>query len=241
LEILAFLRALWRRRLLVAVGAAVAIALAVILSGGDSSRLGTASARVVLDTPDSQLVHAEPPGADSLGWRAAVLADLAATRPLKTQIARELRIPLDRLAVVAPQRAEPSVATPLARSAAEAAAITPEPYVVAIRSRDPLPIISIDASAPSRSGAAKLAAAAETALVAASRTPADAYDVQEFLVERVGPIRTDEVVNAPRRVVGLVAAAVVFGLWCLAVMVATSAAGRRRSPGRMRLAGISSR
>ena len=75
----------------------------------------------------------------------------------RPRIAYSMGIPEKDLAVVAPHLNEPPKNTPAARRAAEAGAITTQPYVVAIQADGPLPIIDIDATAPTprRCGAAR--------------------------------------------------------------------------------------
>ena len=43
---------------------------------------------MLIDTPDSQVVDLEPKGADGLGTRANLLANLMASSPVRTIIAR---------------------------------------------------------------------------------------------------------------------------------------------------------
>ena len=56
-----------------------AAAIALMSAQGESRTFGVASVRLVLDTPKSQLLHADPKGADTLAWRAAVLSEMTAT------------------------------------------------------------------------------------------------------------------------------------------------------------------
>ena len=63
MELVALLRILWRRRVYVALGLVLALAVGFAASRGETRQLGIASTRVVIDTVDSQLVDAEPVGA----------------------------------------------------------------------------------------------------------------------------------------------------------------------------------
>ena len=77
MEFVTILRELWRQRALVLAGAALAIALGLMTAYKVSLappklesrqyRVGVASARMLIDTPDSQVVDLEPKGADGLG------------------------------------------------------------------------------------------------------------------------------------------------------------------------------
>ena len=62
MELVAILRALWRRRLLLGIGFAVIAAIAVMLGANAATRTGKATTRLMLDTRNSQLVGASPSG-----------------------------------------------------------------------------------------------------------------------------------------------------------------------------------
>ena len=99
MEAITILRELWRLRYLVFLGAILALAIALMTAYRISlappkleSRqyhVGVASARVLVDTPDSQVVDLNPKGADALSSRASLLANLMASSPVKTIIARD--------------------------------------------------------------------------------------------------------------------------------------------------------
>ncbi len=150
MELVALLRVLWRFRIAVAVGAIVAIGVGLMLTRGATSRFGVASMRVMLDTPQSQTVDANPTGAATLEWRAGLLADLMGSDALRLRIARQMGIPADSLVVTAPYLSVPVVPVPLPRHALDVAAVIPQPYQLAIQAASWLPIIRIDARAPSR-------------------------------------------------------------------------------------------
>lgn len=217
MELVAILRVLWRRRTLVALGAVAAAALGVAAAIGEPSRVGVASVRVALDTPRSQLIDRMPVGAESLGWRAALLADLMVSEPVKRDIAREARVAPDSLAVVEPLLAAPMVSAPLPKSAAVAAAVTPELYLLAVSVHDELPIVSLDARAPSRRAAVRLAEAAARTLRAAASSSAAGPEMQGLVAESVGPVQTTRIVDGPRRAASLGIFIFVFVLWCGAV------------------------
>ena len=77
MELLAIAHLLWERRILVALGAVVAVAAALLVGramSGPGPGYGSGAVRVVLDTTDSQLVKAAPVGAATLPMRARLLA-----------------------------------------------------------------------------------------------------------------------------------------------------------------------
>jgi hypothetical protein len=228
MEIAATLRMLWRRRLLVGVGVLAAAAVFLALEGGKSPQVSIASTGVVLDTPASQLVHGAPRGAETLAWRAGLLADLMASPPSAARIAREAGVNPRRLVVRDPSLANPSVAASLPRNAAEVAALTPEPYVVALRFDQLVPVVYIEAAAPDRATAVRLAAAATRELEAAAPV-ADGAKEPPFVVESVGSVEVKEVGGGSKTVVAAALSLVLLLAWCgaMAVASALSAAWRR--------------
>ena len=115
---LAFPRALWRRRILVSLGAVLAFAVAVKVGAGVSDGRALAKVGVLLDTPQSQLTNVDPPRVESLTWRANLLSLLLATEPARRQLAREAGIPAQQLAVVNSDLATPIVPASLPLTAA---------------------------------------------------------------------------------------------------------------------------
>jgi hypothetical protein len=236
-EIVAVLRTLWRFRIAVAVGGIVAVGIGFMATRGATTHFGVASMRVVLDTPTSQTVDVDPEGAATLEWRAALLADLISTEPARQGIARRMGIPVDSLVVTAPYRAVPEVPLPLPRAALDAAAVMTEPYQLSVQAASLLPIVGIDARAPSRDQAARLATAAARALQTASVSEVDGY-VQKLVVEDVGPPKGKEIVDRPRRMIAAVITMLVFAIWCAGITVADGLSRRRRAALRTRTAGV---
>lgn len=212
---MALLRLLWRHRRLVALGLVAATATGLVLAPGRSETFAVASGRVVVDTPDSQLLNAEPEGADTLPWRARMLADLTGSQSVRSQIAHDAGVSAQSLVAVAPHLLVPEAETPLSVSALEAGGATSQPHVVAVGLSDErLPIISIDTRAPDRVGAARLVTATVSALQVAS-APDPGADRQTLLVESMGPPRTKEVAGGPGRLAEMSIFGGAFGLWCV--------------------------
>jgi hypothetical protein len=235
MEVLPVLRTLWRRRVAVAGGVAAALAIALVLGRGAPSRTGVAYTRLALDTPRSQLVHAAPAGADTLGWRASLLAHLVATDATKRTIARRAGVPAGQVAVVDPTLAAPAVPSSLPKGVAEATAAVTTPYVLSVYEPDgSLPIIAIATAGPDRAAAARLARAA-AAVLASEGSRRRAPDVQPFVIQPVAPVHARTVVTAGGRLRSLALAAFVLVLWCAVVAVgprlpAGVARGRRARP-----------
>jgi hypothetical protein len=234
-EILPIAAALWRQRLLVALGLALALAVALSLGAATTSR-GVAQSRLVLDTPTSQLIAPDPPGADTLPWRASLMAHLLRSDDLRRQIAAKAGVPPWQLAVIDPALREPEVAASLPTGAAEAAAVTGAPYAVTVEITDEvLPIITILAEAPDRRRAVSLDRAAAEVLTSLAPPPDAPRAIQGFVVEDVGPARS-KTLETVSYVKPVGAAVVVFGLWCIGLLLTVRLVRPRRPRRRVSLA-----
>jgi hypothetical protein len=120
----------------------------------------------------------------------------------------------------------PDLPVALPRAALDLAAAVPQPYEVAIQARRLLPIIGIDARAPSREEAARLATSAAEALGA--RAASDTGYVQKLVIQPLGPVRAKEIVNGPRRMVAAIASALLFAAWCACLALVDGLSRRRR-------------
>jgi capsular polysaccharide biosynthesis protein len=230
MEIVTILRELWRRRYLVAIAAVLAIAIGLMTAykvspsklQGRQYHVGVASARMLIDTPDSQVVDLEPKGADGLGTRANLLANLMASGPVKAIIAEHAGINAAELIAIAPSMSGgPQVPTPLSQRAA-ASASNPEAYVLTLRSDEALPIISVDAQAPDAEHAARLADAATTGLRDYLKSVAAAQNVpnaRQLVISTLGAAQSADVVRGPRRLFALLAAMFTFGFMCAAIVL----------------------
>jgi hypothetical protein len=173
--------------------------------------------RLALDTPRSQLVHAAPTGADTLGWRASLLAHLVATDATKRAIVRRAGVPAGQVGVVDPTLAAPAVPSSLPKGVAEATAAVTTPYVLSVYEPDgSLPIIAIATAGPDRRAAARLARAA-AAVLASEGSHRRAPDVQPFVIQSVGPVHARTVVTGGGRMRSLALAAFVLVIWSAGV------------------------
>ena len=216
MEVVAVLRLLWRRRLLVVLGALLAAGAGLLVGGSPVPDSGFAATRVAIDTPRSQLVTAAPLGSDSLPWRATLLATLLGTESARERVARDAGIRTDELAMVELELTAPPVAASLPRAAVKASNATTEPYVLTVHTDDVLPIIEIETRAPDRAGAARLAAAAVEALQAGA-SPRDTPELQGLSIERISAIEAIVIPGGAGRKRLAAVAMVVFVLWCSAL------------------------
>jgi hypothetical protein len=241
MEVVPFLRALWSRRLLIAAGAVVAIALALAVGRPAPGSSAVARTRVAVDTPTSQLLESAPAGADTLPWRASLLAHLMATEPAKRQLAQSLGVRRDQVAVIDTALSAPQIPASLPQSAADAAAVTIAPYVLTVSLGDTrIPVISIAAAAPDRGGATRLANAG-VAVLESQASPGGVHEspietgggtghkLQAFVVEDVAPVSVKPVVAAALPTKALATLVFAFVLWCAAGTLLT--AGLRRARG----------
>lgn len=243
MESITILRELWRLRYLVVLGGLLALAIGLMTAYRVSlappkleSRqyhVGVASARMLIDTPDSQVVDLNPKGAATLSTRASLLANLMASGPVKAIIARDAGIPADRLVAIAPAApGAPTVPTPLSQRATESAK-APGTYLLTLQADETLPIISIDAQAPDATEAARLADAATAGLRDYLRSVAGAQNVpaaRQIVISGLGAAQAANVVRGPSRLLAIVAFVFVFGFACFSViMVSGIARGWRRA------------
>jgi hypothetical protein len=240
MEIISILRVLRRFRLLVAAGAALSILVALMMAyqvsflppslASKQRTSGVATARVIIAARTQPAFDLKSHITDTLGTRAALLADLLSNEDLRARIARGAGLKPDEVAVLTPVWGAPTIDIALPVSATEAASLAYEPYVLRVTSAGKIPIIALRAIGPDPVRAAKVANAGIAAIdeLIANRSPGR----PNIVVEKLGPALTTTVVTGPRRAVAAGAALVVFGLWCTGIVVlAGLARRRRRSPG----------
>jgi hypothetical protein len=216
------LRDLWRHRILVAgvavlamlVGVAVLYKVPTLESRG--YQVGVATARILVDTPSSQVVEIAPKGSESLGVRANLLASLMVDGEVKTAIAEEAGLKPDQLVGISTSAGDLPVAAPQDR---RASVLTTR--VVTDNDGAQLPIIEVEAQAVDAAAAAKLASAAVEGLrdyldskAATQRVP----DAQRLQVSGLGVPQAETALRGPRAVFALFAAILVFGIGAACIL-----------------------
>jgi hypothetical protein len=237
------LRDLLRLRRLVLVGAILALAAALLMTfrvsfdpaPSLSSRqydVGIASAAILIDSQSSQAVDLGGGGevlvdVGSLAVRARLLANLLVTRPLRDEIAAEAGVRPDQLITELSSTTEPGAPPP------EASEVTlrpddPRANILRLQTSDTVPIVTVNAQAPDKATAARLAAATVSQLerylesvAAANRVP----DVRQLVMRRLGEPTAVTARRGPARSNGVMIFIVLFGLWCGGVL-AVSAVSR---------------
>jgi hypothetical protein len=236
MELVTILRELWRHRLLVIAGALLAISLGTIAAYRVSlappalhSRqfhVGLASTHLLIDTPDSQVVDLDPAGADALGTRTALLANLMVSAPVRTIIAQDAGLSPDQLLATTPSTTGMAVPTLLSQRAA-AGLSSPEAYILTVNVEGNLPIISIQAQAPNAKAATRLADAATSGLRKYLSTVAATQQIpssRKFVVRPMGADVAGEVVRGPRRLMAVIIVLFVFGFVCTAIVLTSGLA-----------------
>lgn len=165
------LRRLWRHRILVAVALVLAIlagtAVVYQLPSLHSRKydVGIVTAHILVDTPNSQIVQVSPRGTATLGEQTLLLASLMVDGTIKSAIAQKAGLPPSRLVGVNAAVTEPGASGPapiVPPSGRKANVITTQ--VMTDSAGNNLPIIALQAQAPTSGAAEKLANATLSAL-----------------------------------------------------------------------------
>lgn len=184
MQTVTILRVLWRHRLLslivviAAMLAGVLVVYRVSLPATLESRkfdVGVSGARILVDTPASQVVDVAPKGSDTLGVRANLLANLMVDGELKTLIARRAGLTPDRLVGLS----DTVTATPDPARKPDPRGWVLSTRVVTTSDGGWLPIIEVETQGPTAQGAAKLATAAVEGLDEYLDTKAAAEQVKD--------------------------------------------------------------
>jgi hypothetical protein len=236
----AILRALWHHRLVVlfALPLAIAVGLSVgyklVLPFDVQSRrydVGVASATALIDTPNSQVVAIGGRGMSevaTLPGRAALLANLLTTPPLREEIARRAGVTPSRLIVAAPAPSEG--AAPESDALATGASVRADDRrasVLTLSTDVTLPIIAVDARAPDAPTAERVANAALTTLRAYVASVVSVEGVpreRRLVVAQLGPARSAITHQGPSPLLGVAAALAILGIVCAGVLLISALA-----------------
>ncbi len=185
-----------------------------------SYKVGVASARMLVDTPQSQVVEVAPKGSDTLGTRASVLSNLMLYGELKTMIEQRTGIKKNTLIAGSDTTGGAEAVSPLKR---DSYGLTTG--VVVNTELDQLPLIKVDAQAPTAAQAAKLVDAAVDSLITYVNTKAQSQAVEpkrRLRITGLGPATANTVGRGTGKFMGLAAAIFVFLLGCtIIIAVAT--------------------
>lgn len=224
MDTVTILRDIWRLRLYVAgvslLAALVGFAVLYKISLPPQSRgyeVGVATARILVNTPSSQVVAVSPKGSDRLGWQADLLASLMVDGAIKSAIAQRASLNPNQIVGVTDAATAPSSSGPLPVSAPSGrGAFVLTTHVLTNSIGDNLPIIELDVQAPSRAAAATLAGAAIAGLtdyVASEAALERVPGANRLQVTALGVQVTTER-RGPSVVIGFAAVILVLGLGC---------------------------
>jgi hypothetical protein len=215
MELVKVLRELWRLRVLVGCALLVAVLAGVVVAYRISSLpprlesrrydVGVATARILVDTPSSQVVEVAPKGSDTLGVRANLLASLMVDGVVKTAIARRSGLRDDQLEGVSGDEVpDPTIGR-------RANVLTTR--VLTNTGGEELPIIEIEAQSPTVTGAARLANAAIAGLrdyLDAQAAAQNVGDNKRLRISGLGGAQARQEVRGPKPVLGIAAIIFVF-------------------------------
>jgi hypothetical protein len=238
----AILRELWRHRVVLLLAAPLAILVGVSVGykvmfpftlesrGYD---VGVAAATALVDTPSSQVVALggrDVGEAATLPGRAALLANLMASSPLREDIARRAGVRPELLIATAPPPAGGSAPPQQGDRLATGASVRaddPRASVLKLNTDITLPMIAVDVRAPDAATAARVANAALAALKSYldSIVGVDgASTKRRLVVKQLGPAQSATAHRGPSPLLGILAAITVLGLACAAILMVSALA-----------------
>lgn len=186
-------------------------------------QVGVASASALVDTSKSTVADANAGDVLTLATRAALLGSLMANPPIKDDIARLAGIPANKLGATPPATVGPAVSpapsvsnAPVSPSARLANTLT-----ISIVQGGQLPIVQVDAQAPTAARAARLANASLEALVADVNSVASSDQVpalQRLIVRPLGPAASTLSARGIGPLYGLIGTVAAFFLACVGIL-----------------------
>jgi hypothetical protein len=235
MTVVSTLRELTRLRRLVIVGALLALTAAIVmlydvkpgLPPKFESRhyeVGVASGAVLIDSQSSQAVDLGggevQVDVSSLAARAKLLANLLVTRPLRDDIANRSRVSPDTFITELSSTTEPGAA-PAEAEAGTVRPDSPEANIIKLQTQEALPIITVNAQAPTEEAASRLATSTVAVLsdyldsVAASNS---IPDVRKLVMRRLGDPNSATSVRGPGKTSAAMLAIFLFGVWCAGLL-----------------------
>lgn len=187
--------------------------------------VGVATARILLDTPKSQVVDPTPRGSETLPSRASLLANIMAEGEVKADIARVAGLEPRRLLASTASAIEPATVPPKAADNRNAHLLTTD--VVLNQDGLQLPIIKIEAQAPTVTGAVTLANAAVEGLGNYLESKAAAEELpftRRLTVSALGGAQGSEEVRGPGPLIGLAGFVFVLIVGIAAILFGTALA-----------------
>ncbi len=187
-----------------------------------SYSVAIASERVLIDTPQSQVLEVSPAGSGTLGTRASVFANLLVVGELKNEVAKRAGLAPNKL--LGATDASATAGSTGTADATNATPTTPRLHTSVLLSSDQvqLPIIKVDAQAPSPVLAARITSAATETLSSyvAKKAASEGVSADKRLnIRSLGAPVVDQEIRGPRHLLALLAGLLVFVLGCAAIVM----------------------
>jgi hypothetical protein len=223
------LRALTRHPVLLAQVALLAIAIGWLVGfkptfppKSRSYTVAIASERVLIDTPQSQVLEVAPAGSGTLGTRASVFANLLVVGELKNEVAKRAGLAPSKL--IGSTDASATAGSAGSTDTSKATPTTPRLHTSVLLSTDQvqLPIIKVDAQAPTPVLAARITSAATETLSSYVSKKAEAEGVsaaKRLNIRSLGAPVVDQETRGPRHLLALLAGLFIFILGCTAIVM----------------------
>lgn len=224
MELLSPLRHLARRPLILALGVLGSLLLAFAASGYAPGPLASSARRSAIATAEIQIDTARPLAADlrastaTVADQAVMLGESLSADDQRALIAARAGVDAEDLGVLSSRTALVGRASPLARSAVDAASSVQTPMRITVTTATDTPIITVMAFAPDEQTATRLAAAAAPALQ--SLIDAAPPTVKKRLVVKplAAPQAVTVVNGGPRPLIAIGVAIFGFVGWCWIVL-----------------------
>jgi hypothetical protein len=221
------LRELWRLRRYVAVVCVLALLTGAALISREYT-VGVATARILVDTPKSQVADVSPKGSGLVALQANLLATIMVDGTIKSAIAQRVGVKPNELVGVTTAATDPSASgsSPVSGSSGPSAPSGPDAYALTTQimtdnAGNTLPIIQLSAQAPTAAAASRLGNAAISSLndyvvskAAAQRIPhSDRLNINAL---NSSPAATE--VRGPSKLIGVVVVLLVILIGCAAIL-----------------------
>jgi hypothetical protein len=238
MDTVTILRRLWRFRWLVALMGLLSIVIALAVSfrytfpstlESRKYEVGVANARILVDTPESQVVDLTPKGSEALGSRANLLASLMVDGEIEQTIARKAGLKPNQIIGTGPAMADPADVT----EQPTRSSFVLSTQVTTISDGAYLPIIEINTQAPTAAQAQRLATAAVDGLreFLDSKAVSQAIpDTNRLRISGLSAAQARDVTRGPRMIFSIVAMIFVFGLGCGAILFVAGVVRGLRMP-----------
>ena len=212
------LRTLLRHRVLLIIGALLAVFVCLLITfqlpslKSRNYKIGVATASILVDTPRSQVVDVNPIGIGSVSATANLLAVVMTQGDVKASIAKNAGLVPSKLSTISASAAGPqtSVSDSVARDPGAGILIT---NTLTNAAGNQLPVISIEAKAANAAGAARLANAASSGLLSYLTSTAAAERIPQqarLRVTSMGAAQAEEETQGPSQMLAFLLGLLVF-------------------------------